>query len=228
MFLVLKRNDEVDSVFQFESEQALDSWLKRFQQVVEPSTFEFLIIPKTEPAANLPSYDDPNSIWEMHDYCRNVERMLNAKVLCWHCNDERITILSDGWICNTCGQHGPPLRENEQPPATIDEGNLRNLPYYNLNGIFDNAEKIWEFSRPYVCVIHNPTGRGYYLNRKYSRICNEVRNIVRPGVEQHYAVPHTLSRCLPHETFDDQAASFDTPVWASEFPCNEFTSYWLY
>jgi len=197
MFLVLKRNDEVDSVFQFESEQALDSWLKRFQQVVEPSTFEFLIIPKTEPAANLPSYDDPNSIWEMHDYCRNVERMLNAKVLCWHCNDERITILSDGWICNTCGQHGPPLRENEQPPATIDEGNLRNLPYYNLN-------------------------------RKYSRICNEVRNIVRPGVEQHYAVPHTLSRCLPHETFDDQAASFDTPVWASEFPCNEFTSYWLY
>jgi hypothetical protein len=88
-----------------------------------------------------------------------------------------------------------------------------------------NAQYQWHFARPYVCAIHEPTNRGYYLDRSYVWICN-VDNILRPGVDEG---PRTLVRVLSHETeFNHQAASFTTPEWACKLPVSEFTTYWMY
>jgi hypothetical protein len=93
----------------------------------------------------------------------------------------------------------------------------------------DEASKDWHFSHPYVCVIHEPTKRGYYLDRNYQWICN-VEHIIRPGAANNEDyVPETLKRIVEHETeFNHQAASFTTPKWADELPPSEFTTYWLY
>jgi len=86
----------------------------------------------------------------------------------------------------------------------------------------------WHFSHPYVCVIHEPTKRGYYLNRNYEFICN-VEHIIRPGGNNEDYVPWTLNRVVEHETQKQhRAASFTTPKWAEELPPTEFTTYWLY
>jgi hypothetical protein len=93
----------------------------------------------------------------------------------------------------------------------------------------DEASAQWHFSHPYVCVIHELTQRGYYLDRNYQFICN-VENIIRPGCPRNEDyVPHQLKRVVPHETeYLHQAASFTTPPWAEELPPQEFTTYWLY
>lgn len=85
------------------------------------------------------------------------------------------------------------------------------------------------FVQPYVCVIHEPTRRGYYLNRNYGFICS-VANIIRPGCPRNEDyVPQTLKRVIKHETVHShQAGSFTTPEWAKEYSWKEFTSYWLF
>lgn len=91
------------------------------------------------------------------------------------------------------------------------------------------AETAWQFIHPYVCVIHESTGRGYYLDRKYNYICS-VEHIIRPGDpgNEDY-VPHTLKRVLEHEaTKEHRAGNFQAPQWALGLPVTDFTSYWLY
>jgi hypothetical protein len=87
-----------------------------------------------------------------------------------------------------------------------------------------NADRFWHFTRPYVCVIHEPTKRGYYLDRGYNLICS-VENILRPGLEG----PPLLTRHIPHETeFGHQAAATSMPIWAENYRVTDFTTYWLY
>jgi hypothetical protein len=89
------------------------------------------------------------------------------------------------------------------------------------------ADYAWHFRRPYVCVIHEPTGRGYYLDRNYNHIVS-VEDILRPGVSgPNWAA--LLQRVITDETeYNHQAASFTTPDWAKSLPPSEFTTYWLY
>lgn len=87
------------------------------------------------------------------------------------------------------------------------------------------ADYIWHFLQPYVCVIHKD-GRGYYLNREYGHIVS-VRDIPNPTVLEA-GIPKPLQRVLPHETIYNQAASFTTPDWARDLPVDQFTSYWMY
>ncbi len=47
------------------------------------------------------------------------------KMKCWHCNEE-VYILTDGWICPSCGQHGPSFNK---PASTFKEGCIQNAPY---------------------------------------------------------------------------------------------------
>jgi len=87
------------------------------------------------------------------------------------------------------------------------------------------ADFYWHFLRPYVCVIHEPTGRGYYLDRNYDHIIS-VRNIIRPGSQEGHPM---LTRVIRHETEQcHRAASHTTPEWAEQLPIIEFTTYWLY
>lgn len=87
-----------------------------------------------------------------------------------------------------------------------------------------DAEFAWHFCRPYVCVIHEPTGRGYYLDRNYGLVV-EIEKIPRPG----WAPMPMLNRCVKHETEPaHRASSFTTPEWAEALPTTEFTTYWLY
>jgi hypothetical protein len=233
MLLVISRyadpnldDSTVVAVYEFETQEKLDAWLSRFEQVVEP-TFKFDML-ETSELVELPSYDDPASEWERPDYVRLVKRLLDSRVLCWHCNSERITVVSDGWICMNCGQSGAPKSPNDELPIDFQQGCVRNLPYRDFK--LTNAQKAWDFARPYVCVVHRPTGKGYYLDRGYSLI-GSVNNIVTPprdGGSVDSDLPYTLTRCLPHKTIDDMAASFSTPEWAVKLPSKEFTSFWLY
>lgn len=119
--------------------------------------------------------------------------------------------------------------------ALQDYANFRNgnWHYHGGEGVFTlppltqrEADYIWHFLRPYVCVIHESTGRGYYLNRNYEYIIS-VEDILRPGVQDN-SVPTLLTRVVEHETeLQHQATSFTTPEWAI-LPSSEFTSYWLY
>lgn len=88
------------------------------------------------------------------------------------------------------------------------------------------ADYIWHFLRPYVCVIHE-SGRGYYLNREYGHIVS-VQDIPNPCRNED-GIPALLQRCVIHETArNHQAASFTTPDWANQLPVDQFTTYWLY
>ena len=90
-----------------------------------------------------------------------------------------------------------------------------------------DAQALWNFVRPYVCVIHEPTGRGYYLDRNYCFVIS-VQDIPRPGIRVP-KVSELLTRVVPHETEQRyQAASSSTPEWAENLPCDEFSTYWLY
>jgi hypothetical protein len=89
----------------------------------------------------------------------------------------------------------------------------------------NEAEYVWSFTRPYVCVIHEPTGRGFYLDRNYRHVVS-VDNIPRPGTP---GLPETLKRCVEHETERHHlCASFTLPAWIEGLSSNEFTTYWLY
>ena len=91
------------------------------------------------------------------------------------------------------------------------------------------AQEVWDFTNPYVCCIHEPTKRGFYLCRNYRYICS-VENIIRPGdpMNEKY-VPYNLKRLVIHETeYQHRVATFMTPQWAEELPPKEFTTYWLY
>lgn len=232
MLLVINRIvDEymvaADTVYEFDTEEKLDAWLSRFEQVVEPGSFAMTVVEKSEPV-ELPSYDDPDSTWERPDHVRLVKRILNSKVKCWHCNSTDITIENNGWVCVGCNQYGPWKDIMEDLPHNSDEGCFRNLPYRDFD--LPNAEAAWHFARPYVCVVHGPTGKGYYLDRRYQLI-GSVNRIVTPprdGGSVDPDLPRTLTRCLPYETIDTQAASLFTPNWAVVLPCKEFTSFWLY
>lgn len=91
----------------------------------------------------------------------------------------------------------------------------------------EDAELVWRWTRPYVCVIHDSTGKGYYLDRSYNYICT-VENMPRPGVQNH-ELPNEITRVVPHETeLHHQAASFTTPDWAEGLNNDAFTTYWLY
>jgi hypothetical protein len=89
-----------------------------------------------------------------------------------------------------------------------------------------HSDFVYQFTHPYVCVIHEPTKRGYYLNREYNLII-EVTDIPRPGFIGRSRP--MLDRVVPHETEPEhRASSFTTPKWAEELPPSEFTTYWLY
>lgn len=220
MLLVLTRNSDIDSIFEFDTEVELNTWLEKFQQATEPNIFKFTIIDNSEPK-ELPSYDDPDSVWERIDHIRLVKRILNSKILCHHCNDYRLTILADGWVCSSCGQHG----ENTEAAYDLRQAQIDNRPFRDFE--LKNADAAWSFMFPYVCVVHRPTGKGYYLNRGYCLI-GTVNNIVVPG-SANPDLPYTLTRCVQNETsFAHQAACFSTPHWATVLPVSEFISYWLY
>lgn len=72
------------------------------------------------------------------------------------------------------------------------------------------------FLRPYVLVIHQPSGRGFYLNREYRHIidvdrCQEPKNPVE--TEKHHL-----------------CASTNLPSWVHTEVAgkDEFDSFWLY
>jgi hypothetical protein len=89
------------------------------------------------------------------------------------------------------------------------------------------ADFIWHFTRPYVLVIHEPTNRGYYLNRGYQVIV-EVQDPPIPGKPEE-GIPELLTRVVGHETTPNhQASSFTTPKWALQISSSEFTTYWMY
>lgn len=89
------------------------------------------------------------------------------------------------------------------------------------------AEYIWHFLRPYVCVIHRATKRGYYLNRNYQLIVS-VQDIPHPQGHEE-GVPAMLQRVVTREIErKHQAASFSTPEWASQLPVSQFDTFWLY
>lgn len=214
---------QVDSVFEFESEEAAQAWVTKFQNVTQQGHFRFTFLDKSEPP-KLPSYDDPTSVWERVDYVRLVQRILNSRILCWHCDSDKITVLSDGWLCENCSQHG---RHPNEIMLDREAGMFNNCLYREFT--LNNAQKAWDFARPYVCVWHRPTGKGYYLNRNYGLIAT-VKDIVIPvydGGSTNPELPHTLTRCLPHETMEAQSGGA-IPDWAEGLPCTEFTSFWLY
>ena len=58
---------------------------------------------------------------------RSCSAMVGDNMLaCWKCNTI-VAVLEDGWICSTCGQHGPPF---EEPVTTcFKEASVLNTPY---------------------------------------------------------------------------------------------------
>jgi len=121
--------------------------------------------------------------------------------------------------------HYRALAEYADLRTCVDGSDDPNSLFWPLNQ--QEADYIWHFLRPYVCVIHEPTGHGYYLDRKYQLIIS-VRDITRPGSKEP-DIPTELLRVVSHETaLKHQAASFTTPDWASKLPLTEFTTYWLY
>ena len=103
----------------------------------------------------------------------------------------------------------------------LNEYTLKNTP--NVSQV--DADAVWHFLRPYVCVIHNESGRGYYLDRQYHLIVS-VNHIPTPG-KPSPEIPNALTRVLHHETLHQQAGA-NSPEWAADLPSSEFTSYWLY
>ncbi len=77
--------------------------------------------------------------------------------------------------------------------------------------------ELHSYIRPYVLVIHRPSGRGFYLNREYRHIisvecCKEPESPVE--TKRHHL-----------------CASTNLPAWVkSDFPGRtlEFDSFWLY
>lgn len=91
----------------------------------------------------------------------------------------------------------------------------------------EDAEYAWQFLHPYVCVIHEPTGRGYYLDRSYQFILS-VDSIPRPGQPSH-EIPVECTKIIAHETqTQHRPACFSEPEWAGALPLSDFTTYWLY
>jgi len=91
-----------------------------------------------------------------------------------------------------------------------------------------DAEFVWQYTRPYVCVIHEPTGKGYYLDRNYGYLVT-IDNMPRPGSTDNGEIPNELIRVVQHETEPNhRAASFTTPEWAERLPVDQFTTFWLY
>lgn len=89
--------------------------------------------------------------------------------------------------------------------------------HFNGNSPLD--VEFQRFLRPYVLVIHQPSGRGFYLDREYRHIfdidrCQEPRNPVE--TERHHL-----------------AMSPNLPEWANLILKQvggtlEFDSFWLY
>lgn len=76
-----------------------------------------------------------------------------------------------------------------------------------------------QFLRPYVLVIHQPSGRGFYLDRQYRHIV-DIKNCQEPKNPTKVA-RHQLS------SYDD------LPAWALQIDSlglrrEEFDSFWLY
>ena len=90
------------------------------------------------------------------------------------------------------------------------------------SGPIGDAQYQWDFAHPYVCCIHEPTKRGFYLDRSYRFICN-VENIIRPTGPE--AAPRTLKR-ITEVAYNHCAVT--APDWAEALPPTQFTSYWLY
>ncbi len=70
------------------------------------------------------------------------------------------------------------------------------------------------FAKPYVLVIHRPSGRGFYLNRNYRHIidvmcCRDPKSPVE--VECNH-----LCACS------------NMPEWAMAEKSHEFTTFWLF
>lgn len=98
--------------------------------------------------------------------------------------------------------------------------------YLDLRGFVPplNSEELIKngldrFVKPYVLVIHQPSGRGFYLDREYRHIldisnCQEPQNPVE--VARHHL-----------------CASSDLPIWVrQELSCTAdhrcYDSFWLY
>jgi hypothetical protein len=147
--VILKKDEEVENVLNFLTENEAIKWAKEITEAVEWSSC--IVTQVSEPF---------EIIWDKHQHMEKVQQLLDSK-------------------------------------------------------------KEYHFTHPYICVIHEPTKRGYYLDRGYGFICS-VENIIRPC---YYNRPRTLTRFVEIET-EHQAASFTE--WAKKLPSNEFTSYWLY
>jgi hypothetical protein len=76
------------------------------------------------------------------------------------------------------------------------------------------ADEVKQFVKPYVLIIHRPSGHGFYLNREYRHIldvlnCQEPTNPVE--VARHYL-----------------CASPNLPFWKQTECSKEFDTFWLY
>ncbi len=84
------------------------------------------------------------------------------------------------------------------------------------------TDEVSQFIKPYVLVIHHPSGRGFYLDRQYRHIVN-VKNCQEPKNPVEVARHHL---CV----------SSDLPDWASTVEdgisrivhFSNFDSFWLY
>lgn len=81
------------------------------------------------------------------------------------------------------------------------------------------------FLRPYVLVIHQPSGRGFYLDREYRHItdvdrCQEPRNPVET-VRQHVAMSNNLPEWVNLILGQEEGTIRNSGML-------EFDSFWLY
>jgi len=81
------------------------------------------------------------------------------------------------------------------------------------------TDELQQFAKPYVLVIHKPSGRGFYLNRQYHHIV-DVSNCQEPEN------PTEVSR-------DQLPGCGDLPSWVcQELSCTDdyrcYDSFWLY
>ena len=78
----------------------------------------------------------------------------------------------------------------------------------------DQDVELHRFIKPYVLVIHQPTGRGFYLDRGYWHIididcCQEPESAAE--TERHHLCPST-----------------NHPAWIESIDDLEFDTFWLY
>jgi hypothetical protein len=67
-------------------------------------------------------------------------------------------------------------------------------------------------TKPYVLVLHRPSGRGFTMTRNYNIIQSLIENV---AVEDRVV-----------DTWDSWMPSFQRPDWTKDLPDEEFLAVW--